>query len=85
MTYCDSLNEISDSRLLKELEDLSRRETEATVEILLHLAEVEKRKLFLQEGSRRQADAAHSTEDERRGASARPRALHFCKRKRHAL
>ena len=63
MTYCDSLNEISDSRLLKELEDLSRRETEATVEILLHLAEVEKRKLFLQEGSRRQADAAHTTED----------------------
>lgn len=45
-----SIQKLSDSSLIEKLQALSVRETEATVELLLHLAEVDKRKLYLPQG-----------------------------------
>ena len=44
------ISTLSNATLLAQLEALSRRENEATVDILLHLIEVEKRRLFEREG-----------------------------------
>jgi 5-methylcytosine-specific restriction endonuclease McrA len=44
------LTQIEDSELLTQLEALSKKENEATVDVLLHLAEVERRQLYLAAG-----------------------------------
>ena len=41
------LSELSDNALLKQLEELSRTENQTTIGILLHLAEVERRELYV--------------------------------------
>lgn len=46
----DTVTCLSDSALLRELEKLSRQENETTVHVLLHLCEVEKRKLYVDAG-----------------------------------
>lgn len=50
MNTRQTIQKLSDAALLAQLEGLSSQETEATVEILLHLAEVEQRGLHVQEG-----------------------------------
>jgi hypothetical protein len=50
MITSKDLSLISDEQLISDLEVLSIRENETTVEILLHLWEVEKRKLYLEVG-----------------------------------
>ena len=50
MITSKDLSLISDEQLISNLETLSIRENETTVEILLHLWEVEKRKLYLEAG-----------------------------------
>jgi hypothetical protein len=42
-----TIKSLTDKELLAKLETLSARETEATVDVLLHLAEVDARKLFV--------------------------------------
>ena len=46
----DQLKSLSDSELLLNLEHLSARENQTTVKLLLHLSEVEERRLFLLAG-----------------------------------
>lgn len=41
---------LSDQDLLKRVESLAEREREATVDLIIHLAELDKRRLYLQEG-----------------------------------
>jgi 5-methylcytosine-specific restriction endonuclease McrA len=50
MEISKTLKGLSDQTLLTQLEVLSVTENEATVDILLHLAEVEKRELYAREG-----------------------------------
>ena len=50
MVNREIVTSLSDSALLGELERLSKEENETTVQVLLHLAEVEERKLYLSAG-----------------------------------
>ena len=42
-----AIKNLSDNLLIKNLENLSTKENQATVELLLHLAELENRRLYL--------------------------------------
>lgn len=50
MSNCTSLSALNDSELLTRVVELRRREHETTLEILLHLNEIERRKLHLKLG-----------------------------------